>query len=100
MADVRGSWNEVGERLAALGLKLKLHVEEERAERDGDVDDACTRVRSQIDEVLDALGDAARDPAVRVDVKDVIDRMGDALTVTLQEARRRAAEGLATDDRP
>ena len=88
MTDVRGSWNEVGERLAALGLKLKLHVEEEQSERDGDVDDACTRVRSQVDEVLDALGDAARDPAVRGDVREVVDRFGAALAATLTEARR------------
>lgn len=88
MTDVRGSWNEVGERIAALGLKLKLHVEEELSERDGEVDDACKHVRSQVDEVLDALGDAARDPAVRGDVREVVDRFGAALTATLTEARR------------
>lgn len=99
MTDVRGSWNEVGERIAALGLKLKLHVEEERADRDDDVAQACTRVRTQVDDVLDALGDAARDPAVRADVRDVVDRIGDALAVTLREARRSATEAAERLDR-
>ena len=29
MADAKSAWTEVGERLSALGLKLKLHTEEE-----------------------------------------------------------------------
>jgi hypothetical protein len=88
MTDVRGSWSEVGDRIAALALKLKLHVEEERSERDGDVDDAIGRVRAQIDDVLDALGDATKDPGVRDDVKVVIERLGAAFEATLAEARR------------
>ena len=88
MTDVRGSWSEVGDRVAALALKLKLHVEEELSDPDGDVADSCARVRTKVDEVLDALSDAGRDPAVRADVREVVDRIGAALDVTLREARR------------
>lgn len=103
MTDVRGSWSEVGDRFAALGLKMKLHVEEELSDRDREVDDSCARVRSQVDEVLDALGDAARDPAVRADVREVVDRIGDALALSLRQARSTAtkvAERLAAEDTP
>jgi hypothetical protein len=42
----KDAWKEVGDRLSALGLKLKLHTEEERADRDEDGDDAIARVKA------------------------------------------------------
>ena len=92
MTDVRGSWSEVGDRVASLALKLKLHVEEELSEPDEQVDERCDRVRSKIDEVLDALRDAGRDPAVRADVSEVVEGIGVALDATLREARRALAD--------
>ena len=99
MTDVRGSWTEVGERIAALGLKLKLHAEEERSARDHGVERACDGVRSQVNEMLDAFGDAARDPAVRDDVRDVVSLFTVALTETLAQARTTVEDAAGRHNR-
>lgn len=88
MADAKKAWSDVGDRLSALGLKLKLHTEEERS--DGDDDDASSgleKLKRSINEVLDAIGDAARDPAVRDDAKSVGTAFADAIDATVEEAR-------------
>lgn len=83
----KDAWKEVGDRLSALGLKLKLHTEEERADRDEDGDDAIARVKAAFEDVMEALGDASRDPAVRADVRSVVDALGDAANATVEEVR-------------
>jgi hypothetical protein len=84
----KDAWKEVGDRLSALGLKLKLHTEEERADRDEDGADAMARVKAALEDVMEALGDASRDPAVRADVRSVVDALGDAANATADEVRQ------------
>jgi hypothetical protein len=92
MGDAKKAWNEVGDRLSALGLKLKLHTEEGKS-RDGDdadSDESSTsfeKLKTSITEVFDALGDAARDPAVRENAKSVASAFGEAIDATIDEAR-------------
>lgn len=88
MEDVRSAWNEVGDRLVALGLKLKLHAEEELSAPAG-VDDECARVRKAIEGVVDAFVDAAKDPAVKGDVKATASALSDALDATATAVRQR-----------
>jgi hypothetical protein len=89
MEDVRSAWNEVGDRLVALGLKLKLHAEEELSVPEGAVDDECARVRKAIEGVVDAFVDAAKDPAVKGDVKATATALSDALDATATAVRQR-----------
>lgn len=88
MEDVRAAWTEVGDRLTALGLKLKMHAEEELSTSAG-VDDECERVRKAIEGVVDAFADAARDPAVKEDVKLTVSALSDALDATAVAVRDR-----------
>jgi hypothetical protein len=87
MADAKKAWSDVGDRLSALGLKLKLHTEEERSEGDDDGGSGLEKLKRSINEVLDAIGDAARDPAVRDDAKSVGTAFADAIDATVEEAR-------------
>lgn len=91
MADLRTVWAEVGTAADRLGLKVKLHVEEELSERGGD--DAWERMGSTLEELLDGLVDAYRDPAVRTDAATVATTLGTALQATVDEARRRIPGG-------
>jgi hypothetical protein len=87
MTDAGEAWADVGDRLSALSLKLKLHAGEELSERKTEPDDGWARMRWAIEEVLEALGDAAQDPAVRADVCELTDAIVDAAKMSADELR-------------
>jgi hypothetical protein len=89
MADAKAAWNAVGDRLSALGLKLKLHTDEETSSDEGkETASGLEKLKTSISEVFDALGDAARDPAVREDAKSVASAFAEAIDATIDDARK------------
>lgn len=93
MTELRTAWTQVGSRLDALALNLELHAREEFTGRGADLDDVADRVRHGFDEILEAFGDVARDPALRDSVKAVAASFADALGATVAEARDRVKRG-------
>jgi len=89
MADSRSAWNDAGERLNALGLKLKLHYEQQRGEEGeqarSEVEGAVKRLADAVQDTFEAMGAAAKDEAVREDVKQVGQSLTDALNATFAE---------------
>jgi len=86
MAETRGPWNEVGDRLGALALKLKLHAQEEMTdERKAEAKTALERFGATIQGAIDGLGEAARDPAVKDDAKAAGEALTTAVSATLDE---------------
>jgi len=89
MTDVRAAWNEAGERLQGLGASLKHHYEQQRGEDAGQtkeqVGDAFKKVGDALQSAFEALGAAAKDPAVKEDVKQTGKSVAAALTVTFSE---------------
>jgi len=93
MADVRTAWTQAGEQLSGLGLKLKLHYEAQRGTDESgeqvraqdDVKDAVRKLGVAVQDAVDAMGAAARDQAVKDDVKEVGRSLRDALGVTFSE---------------
>ena len=86
MADAREPWNQVGDRLGALALKLKLHAQEEMTEeRKAEARTAVERFGATIQGAIDGLGDAARDPAVKEDVKAAGEALSAAVSATVEE---------------
>ena len=67
---VTESWDEVGAKLNGLGLKLKLHVEQASGD-ERELKDALRRVSASIEDAFDGLRNAAKDPAVKEDVRHV-----------------------------
>jgi len=86
MTGTKKAWQDVGERFEALGLKLKLHLEEERSDReeiDSDgVREALDKAAAALDDVFDALGEAAEDVAVKEDLKELANSFGVAMEST------------------
>lgn len=91
MNDMKKSWEKAGSKLSALGLKLKYHFEEERSGDSDEEDDdvvrgAVEKLREAFDDAFDAIENAAKDPAVKEDVKMSALLLRDALAETFSEA--------------
>ena len=87
MSEVQDSWKDVAGKAEALGLKLKLHLEQES---DGDEEKAQGDTKAMIDDLgrkvqdaFESVGNAAKDPAVHEDVKDMGRLFKDALMATM-----------------
>lgn len=100
MSDARSAWNDAGERLTGLGASLKQHYEArqeaEVAPEDKPVAEAFARVGEALQGAFDALASAAKDPAVKDEVKQTGRSVADAMAATLSEVSegvRKAFEG-------
>ncbi len=107
--DVKAAWAKVGDELAGLGLKLKLHVEQEFADdsddndRDNDIKNALDRFAEVIEDSFEAAANAASDKAVQEDVVDTGRRLIEAITTTVtaaaDEVRAAAVEVRSATER-
>ena len=89
---LKDAWCQVGDELEAIGLKLKLHLQQEAAD-DGDDDDAdgaFARLASKIDVAIDAAENAFEDEAVRDDLRETGRRLVDAMSTTFRAATQAA----------
>lgn len=86
MTEMQDSWREVASKAESLGLKLKLHLEQEQdeaSEREvGDTKAMVDELGQKLTDAFDSLGNAAKDPAVHQDVKDIGNSLRDALLST------------------
>lgn len=80
MTDPHATWAQLAQRLEALGLKLKLHLEQTR---DDGVYEAVGRLRQGVEDAFEAAGNAVKDDAVRADVREVGMLFADAVTTSL-----------------
>ena len=81
MSEQTNRWSEVGERLEALALKLKLHFEQSGGQRQ-DTSDAFEKLRNSVNEAFEAAGNAVRDDAVKADVREAGRLFVDAVSDT------------------
>jgi hypothetical protein len=93
MADPKKAWADVGDALSALGLKLKLHTQQEMTEEGKEFTSALQRLAATVDDIFDGLGNAARDPAVRDDARSVAQSFAGAVDATIDEAKSRLKKG-------
>jgi len=74
-------WHEVSDRLDALALKLKLHLEQAK---DDDMSDTFHNLRNSVEDAFEAAGTAVKDEAVREDVRELGRLLTDAFGTTLE----------------
>lgn len=104
------AWSDVGTRFSALGQKLRTHFEQARHDeptpppteaaategdsaappRDDALQAALRKLGDAIDGVVDAVGAAVKDPAVKADVKEV----GSTLSAALAKSFAEVSEDL------
>jgi hypothetical protein len=102
MAGPKESWEQVGDRLSGLGLKLKLHFEqaadEGHTEDEDKVKDALRTVGDAVEQAFTAIGTAARDEAVRVDARETGRSVIEALDATFSELGDRFRATIKRDE--
>ena len=82
------TWTDVKGKVEGLGLKLKLHLEQEEDATDdtakpGDTKAAFEEFGEKLQDAFASFGNAAKDPAVRADVKEIGLLLKDALQESL-----------------
>ena len=98
------AWRDVASKAEALGLKLKLHLEQERDPatdtEPGDTQEMVDELGRRVQAAFDSMGNAARDPAVIEDVKDMGRLVKDALlsTVAVVGAEMSDRDGSSAED--
>jgi hypothetical protein len=96
MAEMQDSWKQVAGKAEALGLKLKLHLEQEQegeheAREEGDTNALVDEVGRKLTDAFDSFGNAAKDPAVHEDFKDIGRLIRDALVTTFNSVGAEAS---------
>lgn len=89
MEDARSAWTDVASKVESLGLKLKLHLDQETddqvAERsEGDTRNAFEQLSGTVTDAFDAFGNAAKDDAVHADVREIAELIKQALIDTFE----------------
>jgi hypothetical protein len=88
--ELKVAWSKVGNELEGLGLKLKYHVEQEFGDDDegddGGVKGALNRLGEAFEDAVEAAEHAAKDQAVREDLRATGRELVAALTTTVDQA--------------
>lgn len=94
--NISKNWDEFGTKLNGLGLKLKLHIEQASPE-DDEVTDALRNLAASIEGAFDGLRKAAKDPAIKDDVRDIGASLSQAVSKTLAEVGHDLRKAMRTD---
>lgn len=99
MEDARNAWIDVASKVESLGLKLKLHLEQEAsddvAERvEGQTQNAFEDLSGKLTDAFDAFGNATRDDGVVSDVRDVAELVQEALVETFRAVGAEVAQAM------
>jgi hypothetical protein len=79
MTNPQSQWNELGNQMQALALKLKLHFEQTGGP---EMKETLRNLRNNLEEAFTAAGSAIRDEAVRDDARQAGKLLGDAVAGT------------------
>jgi|SRR3954447_16865163 hypothetical protein len=107
MTDAKSAWLAAGEQLSSLGSKLGEHYEKQRgadtAQARAETEEALKRLGQAVQDAFEAVGAAAKDDAVREDVKQVGRSVVGALDLTLRQVSqelRQAFDRHSSGDTP
>ena len=92
-------WKEVKSKMEGLGLKLKLHLEQEEDDSDnsakpGETKAAIEELGDKLQDAFASFSHAAKDPAVRTDLKEIGVLLRDAMVNTFGEVGAEVGESL------
>lgn len=97
------SWQEIKGKVESLGLKLKLHLDQEKDEADdtaksGPTKAAIEDLSAKLQDAFSSFGTASKDPAVRSDVKEIGSMLKDAMADTFSNVSSDVSEAFKKND--
>jgi hypothetical protein len=105
--NAKQAWNDVGERFSSLGRRLSGHYREAggagRATVEGSqrkLEEAAREIGNEIGRAFAALGETISDDDAKQDLKRAVSAIGDAVTVTVNEAGKAVRSRGAADEQP
>src|SRR6266576_6439315 len=105
--NAKQAWNDVGERFSSLGRRLSGHYREAggagRATVEGSqrkLEEAAREIGNEIGRAFTALGETINDDDAKKDLKSAVSAIGDAVTVTVNEAGKAVRGRGAPDEQP
>jgi hypothetical protein len=112
MVGTKEAWDDAGRQLSDLGRRLRQHYEQQRGtagdQAKADVEDAVKKLADAVQDAFEALGAAAKDQAVKDDVKHAARSLTDAFGASFADLseevrtafqRRREAGGSGSAGR-
>jgi hypothetical protein len=97
--DAKQAWTKVGERFGSVGKKLADRYKEgaagEAAATEGQhkLEEVAKELLDRVERAVDAVDGTVRDPEARTDVKEALNALGDALTVTARDVEAAVRRG-------
>jgi hypothetical protein len=93
------SWQEIKSKIESLGLKLKLHLDQENDDTDDTAEPGATKkamedLGDKLQEAFHSFGAASKDPAVRSDVKEIGTLLKDAMADTFSKASTEVSDAF------
>jgi hypothetical protein len=88
MSEAKGKWDAVGDRFSDLGRHVKERYDASSAfteEQNARLNDAISQIVEALDAGFTAVGDSLRDPAIRDELKQAGNAIGDAISSTFTE---------------
>jgi hypothetical protein len=96
MSDLGSRWSEVGVKIEALALKLRLHFQQTgNAEQ---ASEPLDRIRDSVTGAFEAAGNAVHDDAVKSDVRDTGRLFLEALSASFAKAAEHLRESESAQD--
>lgn len=89
MSESKAKWDDVGDRFAALGRKLKTHFDDStHAKPESDASqDALRQISDALDAGFTAIGESFRDAEIRDELKSAGVAITDALSASLDDVK-------------
>jgi hypothetical protein len=84
--DVGGAWEQVGERISALGRSMRSHMASGEEASSTELRSALQRLGDAVKDLVDRADQAVRDPEVRDQAKDLGRSLDHALSRTFERA--------------
>lgn len=97
------SWQEIKSKMEGLGLKLKLHLNQENDETDDSAEPGATKAAMEelgqkLQDAFASFGAASKDPAVRSDLKDIGSLLKDTMAETFSNASSEVSDKFKKGD--
>lgn len=97
MTDLRAAWEEVGDAIESLALKVKLHVEEQSGATAESLQSALATFGDAVKRAADGVAAALNDTALQEDARRLGSSLAAALGATFEQVAATVRAGARSE---